>query len=103
MLSSWRFIQDIRTPSWPPALTCRWEPSNPGSGVDSPSSRNAWRPVPTDPDMNAAEYALGTLESDERIAFLEQLAASEAVQAEVERWQAYLAPLEELAERVPPE
>ena len=48
----------------------------------------------TEPDMSAAEYALGTLEGDERDAFLQRLAASEALQAEVERWHHYLTALE---------
>lgn len=50
----------------------------------------------------AGEYVLGTLPLAERQAFQTRLAADPALQAEVERWQIQLEPLDEEFEPAPP-
>jgi len=59
----------------------------------------------TDPrETMAAELALGLLEGEERAAALRRLLAEPGFAAEVETWQARLAPLTgEIAEQAPPE
>jgi len=61
-------------------------------------------PEPVKPEATqAAEYALGLLRGDQRQAFERQLAADPALRAEVDSWQARLAPLDDAAdEAVPP-
>lgn len=53
-------------------------------------------------DLRAGEYVLGTLPAAERAAVAQQLTYDPALQAAVTAWQERLAPLNQLAEPVPP-
>lgn len=53
-------------------------------------------------DLRAAEYVLGTLPAAERAAVAQQLSYDTALQAAVTAWQERLAPLNQLADPVPP-
>jgi anti-sigma-K factor RskA len=53
-------------------------------------------------DNDAAEYVLGTLPADERARFAERLRTDPTLRAEVNRLQARLSPLDDLAAPVPP-
>lgn len=55
-----------------------------------------------DPDIQAAEYVLGTLPHAERVAFARALATDVGLQAAVARWQAHLAPLDDTTPEVAP-
>jgi len=53
-------------------------------------------------DNDAAEYVLGTLPADERARFVERLRTDRALRAEVDRLQARLSPLDDLAAQETP-
>ena len=55
-----------------------------------------------DLDMRAAEYVLGTLDADERSAFLREIIADPAARAAVADWERRLAPLARLSAPVTP-
>ncbi|MEJ0051302.1 MAG: anti-sigma factor [Methylovirgula sp.] len=55
-----------------------------------------------EPDMQAAEYVLGTLPADERRAFEALLARDPATRLDVENWEHHLAPLNDALNDVEP-
>ncbi len=55
-----------------------------------------------DLDMRAAEYVLGTLDADERIAFQHEIETDPGVRAAVAEWEKRLAPLASLSPAVAP-